>query len=186
MWERRRTAWRWATLVAAVALGALGGAALWAQNDPGGQALERLTLDDGLITWDGIRLGMTIPQIERRVGATVAMQKSKEPGCPTWIAEAQHRGLSLVFGFSTPKPSGKAEWIHVRFEGDLVMASGAELVAALKQKFPGAQWLPPKEPAGIAESEDLEPDFSIPGKEPQVVRLYPREALVLAKSACLG
>jgi len=180
MSQRTRTAGRWAT---AGGLALLGVTALLAQ---GGEALDKLTIDDGFLSWDGIRLGMTIPQIERRVGATVAIQKSKEPGCPTWIADAEHHGLSLTIGFPSPKPTGKVEYIRVRFEGNLIQASGADLVAALHKKFPDATWQAPKEPAGITEAEDLEPDFAVPGKEPQTLRFYPREAMVLAKSSCLG
>ena len=172
MAERNRTASSWASWSLGVVLVS---GALLAQG--GGEALDPLVLDDGLISWDGIRLGMTIPQIERRVGATVAIQKSPEPGCPTWIAAAEHHGLSLTIGFPSPKPSAKAESIRVRFEGNLIQASGPDLVAALLKKFPDARWLPPKEPAGITVEDDLEPDFSIPGKEAQVVRFYPREAI---------
>ncbi len=180
MSERRRTAGRWATVSGAALLGVT---ALVAQS---GEALDRLTIDDGFLSWDGVRLGMTIPQIERRVGSTVAIRRSKEPGCPVWVAEAEHHGLSLIIGFPSPKPSAKVEWLRVRFEGNLIQASGADLVAALHKKFPEATWQAPKEPAGISEGDDLEPDFAIPGKEPQAVRFYPREAMVLAKSSCLG
>ena len=177
-----RTGWavRWATAGAAVLFGAT---ALLAQ---GGGVLDKLTLDDGLLSWDGVRLGMTIPQIERRVGATVAIQKSKEAGCPVWIAEAEHHGILLTIGFPSPKPSGKVESIRVRFDSALTMASGRDLATALRAKFPDLQWLPPKEPAGIKEEDDLEPDYSVSGKEPQIVRLYPRESLVLGKASCIG
>jgi hypothetical protein len=178
--EPTRRVRAWSTGVSSLVLGA---AALLAQ---GGGPLDRLTVDDGLLAWDGIRLGMTIPQIERRVGATIAIQKSKEPGCPLWIADADHHGLGLTIGFPSPKPSGKAEWLRVRFGSELIQVSGRDLVEAFKAKFPTAEWLPPKEPAGIAEEDDLEPDYLVPGKEPQVVRFSPREAMILAKRACLG
>jgi hypothetical protein len=180
MRERIRTAGNGAVLLVLVALGASAG--IGQQAD----ALDKLSMDDGLLTWDGIRLGMTIPQIERRVGATIAIQKSKQPGCPAFVAQAEHHGLSMTIGFTSPKPSGKADWISIRFEGHQIQSSGADLVASLKQKIAGVEWLPPAEPAGIPESDDLEPDYAVPGKEPQVVRFYPRESMLLAKKSCLG
>lgn len=179
MRDGMRTAWRGTALVTLVALGATAGGAQ--QQD----ALDKLTVEDGLLAWDGIRLGMSIPQIERRVGATIAIERSKEGGCPKYTARAEHHGLSLTIGFPSPKPSGKVEWLMVRFEGYQIQASGADLVASLKQKIAGVEWLPPAEPAGIPESDDLEPDFAVPGKEPQVVRFYPRESMLLAKKSCL-
>lgn len=179
MRDGMRTAWRGTALVALVALGATAGSGQ--QQD----ALDKLTVEDGLLAWDGIRLGMSIPQIERRVGATIAIERSKEGGCPAYVARAEHHGLSLTIGFPSPKPSGKVEWLMVRFEGHQIQASGADLVASLKKKIAGVEWLPPAEPAGIPESDDLEPDFAVPGKEPQVVRFYPRESMLLAKKSCL-
>ena len=180
MRKATRTAFHGVALVALVALGATAG--IGQQTD----ALDKLSLDDGLLSWDGVRLGMSIPQIERRVGATIALQKSKTPGCPTFIATAEHHGLTMTIGFTSPKPSGKADWISIRFEGYQIQASGADLVASLKQKIAGVEWLPPAEPAGITEADDLEPDFAVPGKEPQVIRFYPRESMLLAKKSCLA
>ena len=180
MRKATRTATYGVALVTLVALGATAG--IGQQAD----ALDKLSLEDGLLMWDGVRLGMTIPQIERRVGATIAIQKSKQPGCPSFTAEAEHRGLSMVIGFTSAKPSGKADWISIRFEGYQIQSSGADLVASLKQKIAGVEWLPPVEPAGITEADDLEPDYAVPGKEPQVVRFYPRERMILAKKSCLG
>jgi hypothetical protein len=183
MRDEIRTAWQGVLVAALVALGATAGIGQQAGQQT--DALDKLSLDDGLLMWDGVRLGMTIPQIERRVGATIAIQKSKEPGCPAFTAQAEHHGLSLTIGFPSPKPSGKAEWIRVRFEGHQIQSSGVDLAASLRQKVPGVEWVPPAEPAGIPESDDLEPDFAVPGKEPQVVRFYPRESMILAKKSCL-
>jgi hypothetical protein len=161
---------------------ALGGGVAGGQGtDP----LDKLELDGGLLSWDGIRLGMTIPMAERRTGQTLAIEKSKAGGCPAFIAYADQHGTSLTLGFASPKPSGKIEWIEVRFEGYQIQASGSDLQASLHRKFPDAKYIPSTD-AGVTESDDLEPDYAIPGKQPQQIRFYPREKMILGTASCMG
>ncbi len=151
-----------------------------------GDPLAKLTVEDELLTWDGLRLGMSLVQAERRIGVTLALERSKASGCPAYIVRVDHHGLALTIGFAAAKPSAKVEWFQVRFEGDLVLPSRLELAAALRQKIAGVEWLRPAQPADIAEEEDLQPSYAIPGKEAQVVRFAPREWMIVAKRACLG
>lgn len=153
-----------------------------------GQALAKLSLDDGRLSWDGVRLGMSLVQAERKLGVTLALGKKQEPNpCAKFVAEADRGGVRLTVGFASPKPSAKIVWLHVRFGNEQVAASASELAAEIRARFPGAAWVRPANQPDLVESDDLAPTFDIPGgDEPQAVRLAPREALELAAPGCLG
>jgi len=155
-----------------------------AQNtDP----LWGLELEKGRLSWDGVALGNSLVQAEREIGVTLALEPSRDSGpCAPYVARVDHHGLSLTLGFRAPKPGAKVEWLRVRFESQQVLAGAAELAASVRAKFPDAQWSRPAEPADLVEADDLVPTYVIPGgKEPQALRLRPREALLLGAPACL-
>lgn len=177
-------------LVGGLAAWMIAGMALFGARPATAQAADPLwglELEKGRLSWDGVALGHSLVQAERKIGTTLAVEPSSDSGpCAPYVARSDHHGLSLTLGFRSPKPGAKIEWLRVRFEGAQVMASASDLVAALRVKFPAAEWIRPSAPADLVEADDLAPSFVIPGgKEPQAVRFAPREAMLLAAPACL-
>jgi len=147
-----------------------------------GNPLGLLTLEKGKLGWDGVELGMSLVQAERRVGSTLSVDRYDQ-SCPAYVTQAERNGLQLTLGFASPKPGAKIEWLRVRFEGIQVLASGAELMAALRELLPEAKW---RQEPGVSEEDDLRPTFEIAGKkETLIVRLLPREAMILTTPDCL-
>jgi hypothetical protein len=154
--------------------------------DPPG-LLDLLEVEGGKLGWDGIQIGMSLVQAERKLGVTLALDKGVASGCPAYVAGGQRRGASLTLGFPSPKPGAKIEWLRVRFAGEAqVVATGAQLAAALRDKHPAAQWIPPGDQPGIAEADDYTPAYTIEGKEPLAVEFVPSESMTLALRRCLG
>jgi hypothetical protein len=164
---------------------ALCGASRAAAQPTSGTPLAALELEKGKLGWDGVQLGMSLVQAERKLGVTLALDRGSLGPCPAYVAVADHHGLTLTLGFANAKPGAKVEYLGVRFEGAQVLASGPELAAELRAKIPTVEWLRPAEPADLIEEEDLRPTYLVPGKKPAVVRLLPREALILAEPDCL-
>jgi len=163
----------------------LSAARLPAQQGEG--ALYALDRESNRLTWDGLPLGTSLVAAERKIGVTLALGKNPADNvCANFIAEADFHGIRVTLGFKKPSPSAKIDWMRVRFEGQQVAVSSSELVAELKSHFPEAEWNPP---AGgdVSESDDLAPVYTIPGKQVQYIRLFPREAMEMATAtSCFG
>jgi len=152
-----------------------------------GQALSKLALEEGLLSWDGIRLGLSLVQSERKLGLTLALSKNPETNpCAKFVTEAERGGLTLTLGYASPKPGAKIAWLRVRFEGEQIASSARDLAAELRARFPGAEWIHPAAKPDLVETDDLSPTYLIPGKEPQAVRFAPREWMELAAPSCFG
>lgn len=177
---------KWLGILGLATLLGLDGAPRLAAQGVASNVLSRLAIEDGFLAWDGLRVGMSLVQAERKLGVTLALERHREASCPAWIANADYRGQSVTVGFPSPKPGAKIQWIRVTFRGALVQAGANELVAAIHERLPSAVWVPPGEQPGLTEADDLEPDFAIEGKEPQGLRLAAREWMILATRACLG
>ncbi len=156
-------------------------AAEGAASDP----LSRLALEDGLLAWDGLRIGMSLVQAERKIGVTLALDRNRDSACPVWVANADFHGQSVTVGFPSPKPGAKIQWIRVTFRGSLVQFGAAELVSSLHGRLAGAVFVPPAEHPDYKEAEDVQPDYTVEGKQPQSVRIAPREWMILAARDCM-
>jgi hypothetical protein len=128
---------------------------------------------------------MSLVAAERKVGVTLALDRNRDSACPVWIAIADYHGQTLTMGFATPKPGAKIEWIRVTFRGALVQFGAAELVSSLHTRLAGAVFVPPSDHPDYKEAEDVQPDYAIEGKEPQAIRIAPREWMILANRTCM-
>lgn len=177
--------WTGRAMAAAVLIAGLGAPPIAAQ---GGQALSKLAIEDGYLSWDGIRVGLSLVQSERKLGVTLALSKNPEANpCAKYITEAERGGLTLTLGFASPKPSAKVAWLKVRFEGDQIASSASDLAAELRARFPTAEWIRPANQPDLVETDDLSPTYTVPGgKEAQAIRFAPREWMELAAPTCFG
>lgn len=147
--------------------------------------LAELELEDGKLGWDGVRLGMSLLQVERRVGVTLGLSdRGARPGCSEFATEAERSGLWLVLGFPAAKPGAKLEAIWVRFEGHQVAATAAELSAALRARIPQAVWRADPAHPEVTEADDPTPTYLVPAEAPALVRFTPREGMLIARRDC--
>ena len=90
---------------------------------------------------------MSSVQVERRIGVTLAMNQgsssSAAESCRKFTVTVERDTLLLTLGFPSSKPGAKLQSIYVHFEGYQVTAKQEALVAELKEKIPGASYLPP-------------------------------------------
>lgn len=169
-------------LVASLVLAA---PALAAQNDPGGDPLEGLEAGAGWVGWDGIRIGMSLVQAERRFGGALSLTEVPGSRCGRFAASAERDGLDLRVGFPVAKPGAKVESLFVRFEGYQVVATAAQLAASLKAKLPAARYLPDPSTPDRPEADDPAPVYELPGPTPLVVALRPRDGLLIGPPDCV-
>ncbi len=164
------------------ATGVAGGAAA---EEGGGDPLAALEVTAKGPGWDGIRLGMSFVQAERRAGTTLPLTERPGARCGSFVTGVDHRGLILQLGFTGPKPGDKVETLFVRFEGYQVAATTADLVASLRRKAPTATYRPDPEHAS-AEAEDPAPVYVVEnGGDPWAVQLRPRDGILIARRECL-
>jgi hypothetical protein len=150
--------------------------------------LARLEVSGGKVGWDGVALGMSSVQVERRTGVTLAMQSGTESSaatCRAFTVTVERDTLSLTLGFPTSKPGAKLQSIYVRFEGYQLTAKQEALVRELKEKIPGAAYQPPKLTPPPAEADDPAPAYLIPGTE-TAARLVPGDGLWITLRTCLN
>lgn len=151
--------------------------------------LARLEAEDGKAGWDGIVLGMSSVQVERRTGVTLAMQanagSTAAAGCRSYTVTVERGTLRLILGFPSSKPGAKLQSIYVQFEGYQVTAKPEALVAELKEKLPGASYLPAGGTAPPAEADDPSPTYLIPGTGGYAARLVPGAGLWITLRNCL-
>jgi hypothetical protein len=150
--------------------------------------LADLEFEGGKAGWDGISLGMSIVQVERRTGLTLAMQggsgTSSESGCRAYLVGVERGTLRLTLGFPSAKPGAKLQSIYVHFEGYQVTAKSAALVAELKSKIPGATYMQQTGTPPHTEAEDPAPEYDLPGGV-YAARLVPGDGLWITLAECL-
>lgn len=169
-------------LVATVALAALAPAA---QNEPGGDPLAGLEVGEDGVGWDGIRIGMSLVQAERRFGGALSLTEIPGGRCGRFVASAERDGLDLRVGFPAARPGAKVETLFVRFEGYQVVARAADLAASLKAKLAEARYRPDPAFPDRAEAEDPAPVYELPGKTPLLIALRPRDGLLIGPPDCV-
>ena len=152
-----------------------------------GEPLARLDL--GPPGWDGLRLGMSLVQLERRLGVTLPVSPGAgQPVCSRFATRGDYDGYRVVLGFSAAKPGAKLESLWVQFGGGEAGASAAGLAAALRHRVPQAAYQPdPKDPAE-SEAADPRPIYSLsaqPGEPAAVIRFFPRDGALIALRSCL-
>ncbi len=171
-------------VVAAWSLLAAGAATLAAQATE--SPLARLEIGAKRVGWDGIELGMSLIQVERRSGQAIAIEPTGKPGCQAATVNLDRNTLQLTLDLNGVKPGAKVERIFVHFEGYQLAAKREDLVAELRRLAPAAVYLPPADDPGMTEADDPRPAYAVPGAADPVVRLLPRFGLVLASRGCLG
>lgn len=137
------------------------------------------------VGWDGIRLGMSLVQAERRFGVTLALDGRPKARCAQFVAGAERGGLNLSVGFPSAKPGAKIDTIFVQFEGYQVAANSQALIASLKRKIPTAKYLPDPTMPERTEAEDLSPKYAVDGKVPAVIHLRVRDGVMITRPECL-
>lgn len=150
--------------------------------------LARLESAGAKLEWDGLSLGMSSVQVERRSGVTLAMEQNSSSSaggkCRAYVVTIERGTLGLTLGFPNSKPGAKLESIYVHFEGYQVVAKQEALVRELKERIPQATYLPPSSPSPPAEASDPVPTYLVPGSE-YAVRLVPGDGLQLTRRDCL-
>ncbi|MDQ1347864.1 MAG: hypothetical protein QG573_1238 [Acidobacteriota bacterium] len=151
--------------------------------------LSRLEVEDGKVGWDGLSLGMSIVQVERRTGVTLAMQSAggttAASGCRAYLVGVERGTLRMTLGFPSAKPGAKLQSIYVHFEGYQVTAKSEALVQELKSKVPGVAYMPQTGAPAHTEVDDPAPEYDLPGKGGYAARLVPGDGLWLTLRECL-
>lgn len=148
--------------------------------------LEGLEVSTKRIGWDGIELGMSFVQAERRFGTTLPLTENPAARCGRFVSGSERGGLSLQVGFPSSKPGAKIETLFVRFEGQQVTADADALVAALRARLPDARYVPDEDMPATTEADHPAPTFEVTrGEETYVIQLRPRDGLFLARRDCL-
>jgi len=148
--------------------------------------LEGLEITAKRIGWDGIELGMSFVQAERRFGTTLPLTENPNGKCGRFVSASERGGLSIQVGFPSTKPGAKIETMFVRFEGQQVTVDAAALVASLRAKAPDATYVPDEDLPATTEADHPAPSFELTrGDEHWVIQLRPRDGLFLARRDCL-
>src|SRR5262245_13584528 len=149
-----------------------------------GQLLRRL--ETAPAGWDGIRLGMSLVQLERRIGETLSIAPAQaSPVCSRFASRATFQGYGVVLGFASAKPGAKLESLWIDFDADEVGATVRELAAALRSRVPAASHAPDASRPAASEEADPTPTYVLPGDPPVAVRFTPRDGALIALRTCL-
>jgi hypothetical protein len=150
--------------------------------------LADLEVDKGKVGWDGITLGMSVVQVERRTGLTLALQDgggtSTFSACRAYLVSVERGTIRLTLGFPSAKPGAKLQSIYVHFEGYQVTAKREPLIAELKRLIPGVSYMPQTGTPPHSEPDDPTPEYDLPGGE-YAARLVPGDGLWLTLRDCL-
>ncbi len=149
------------------------------------QPLFGLEVKSKTLGWAGIELGMSLVQVERRVGTAIALQEVASASCGPWRTRFDRDGISVEVGLETAKPSAKVVWMRVSFEGYQIVARAPDLVRDLRQRAPEARYRPRSEFGPNDPNEDPAPVFELEraGKR-FVIELLPREGLTIRLEPC--
>jgi hypothetical protein len=171
---------RIALLAVAMAVGAAG---VFAQATE--TPLARLVVEGKKVGWDGVELGMSVVQAERRLGTSLALTAAGRP-CAAYVVDVERGTLRLTLGFPSQKPGAKIESIYVNFEGYQVLADRDRLVAELKKVAPAAAFLPSSREPELTEATAPNPAYSLGVPGDYVAVVEPGAGLRLTSRACSG
>ncbi len=153
-----------------------------AAEDP----LAGLEISTKGVGWQGLLVGMSYVQAERRASSTLPLTERRGARCGSFVSGAERGGLFLQLGFSGSRPGDKIETIFVRFEGYQIAATTRELVESLRQKSPNVTYRPDPAAPDAEEADDLAPVFHVEaGKETYAIQLRPRDGILIARGGCL-
>lgn len=158
---------------------------LAAQHSAGGDPLAGLEIDEKGVGWDGILIGMSLVQAERRFGDTLPLTEIPSAQCGRFVSSADRNGLGVRVGFPAAKPGAKIETLYVRFEGYQVVATIADLVASLKAKQPQVRYLPDPASPSLTEADDPAPVYELPARTPLALALRPGDGLLIGPPSCV-
>jgi hypothetical protein len=142
-------------------------------------------VDGKKVGWDGVELGMSVVQAERRVGLTLALAPSGTKPCGGFAVDVERGTLRLTLGFPSARPGAKVETLYVHFEGYQVLAKRGDLVEELKRIAPQATYSAPREYPDLPEADAADPVFLLPGDANAALRIEPGKGLLLARRDCV-
>lgn len=148
--------------------------------------LARLRIEPKRVGWDGVELGMSLVQVERRVGLTLALRSDGRDGCGSFGVDIERGTLRLSLGFPSARPGAKLESLYVHFEGYQVLARRGDLIAEFRRLASSATYFPDPKFPDLTEDEAADPTYSLPGEGGWAVRIEPGRGLLLAARPCLG
>lgn len=146
--------------------------------------LFALEVKQETLGWSGIELGMSLVQVERRVGTALALSEEASAACGRWRTQFD-RLVRVTIGLDAAKPSAKVVWLRVRFEGYQVASELQDLVRDLKERIPDVRNRagsesgendPTQNPAAVFEVER--------GRNRFVIELVPREGMTIWMEPC--
>ena len=122
------------------------------------RALRKVDRQDGALAWRGLRLGMTVPEVEEVLGEPFPVSEvprsdlrcEADYGGTVW-----HKGLSVGLGFDGPGRRGRLREITLI----LPVSARDDLVLAVKDRFPDLRYVPQSSFPDLREEQNGEPLF---------------------------
>jgi hypothetical protein len=120
--------------------------------------VERIEREEGSLGWRGLRLGMSVIEVEEALGERLPLSEvpRTDVGCEAaYGTTVRHKNLSLGLGFDRPGRGGRLREITLI----LPVPARDELVSAVKDRFPGIRYVPPQGAPDLLEGDASEPLF---------------------------
>jgi hypothetical protein len=116
------------------------------------RAIERIDRDVDALSWGGIRLGMTVLEVEEvlRTRLPISEVPRTDLGCAAdYGTTVRHKGVALGLGFDRPGRSGRLRELTLILPGP----AREELVGAVKDRFPGLRHVSPRSEPDLPERD---------------------------------
>lgn len=127
------------------------------------EPIRQLHLERGKLAWDGVRLGMTLRQLEGVVGEHVPLPRPPEVdfGCNIDLTEGRVLGQRLRFELDGSDSTSRLSAVWLLLDKRAGELHARDMVAALRSRFPRMQYVPKRDAPGVTEATDPKPIFRL-------------------------
>lgn len=124
------------------------------------RAVGKIDREEGTLAWGGLRLGMTVSEVEKVLGQPFPVSEvpRTDLGCEAdYGGTVRHKGMSVGLGFDRPGRGGRLREITLI----LPVVDRDDMVLAVKDRFPNLRYVPASTLPDLAEGDSNEPLFRI-------------------------
>jgi hypothetical protein len=150
------------------------------------EVLGALSVDKQHLRWHGLRIGMTLRQLEHVLGSKISFKEVDGNLCGGVMVQANHRGRKLEFDLVGGEGKETLAVIFIPFVGSEKALPLGDLVTTLKKRIPSVIYQPSRHEPNVKEADNLLPVYLLKDRPEMAIFLRPGKGFYVGFEGCLG
>ena len=145
-----------------------------------------LSVDKQHLQWHGLKVGMTLRQLEHVLGTKISFKEVDGNLCGGIMVQADHRGRKLEFDLVGGEGKETLAGIFIPFVDSEKALPLRDLVTTLKKRIPSVIYLPSRHEPNVKEADNLLPVYLLKDRREMAIFLRPGKGFYVGFEGCLG